>query len=136
MDYIESGQAEGATLHLGGKQHGTEGYFIQPTIFTSCKPNMRIVQEEIFGPVAVVVKFTTEEGLFFLPCSHSRRPLHIVTEVIEQANNTTYGLACSVFTKDIDRAMRVAGSIEAGTAWVSGKYYFRVSSDQGVGKLQ
>ncbi|KAG1747147.1 putative 1-pyrroline-5-carboxylate dehydrogenase [Suillus paluster] len=101
MDYIKSGQAEGATLHLGGKRHGTEGYFIQPTIFTGCKPNMKIVKEEIFGPVAAVMKFATEE------------------EVIEQANNTTYGLACSVFTKDIDRAMRVASNIEAGTAWVN-----------------
>ncbi|KAG0705724.1 putative 1-pyrroline-5-carboxylate dehydrogenase [Suillus ampliporus] len=101
MGYIKSGEAEGATLHLGGKRHGTEGYFIQPTIFTGCKPNMKIVKEEIFGPVATVMKFTTEE------------------EVIEQANNTTYGLACSVFTKDIDRAMRVASNIEAGTAWVN-----------------
>jgi len=129
MDYIKSGQAEGATLHLGGKQHGTEGYFLQSTIFTNCKPHMKIVQEEIFGPVAVVIKFTTEEGLFIL---HARIYLGRFTlskEVIEQANNTTYGLACSVFTKDIDRAMRVAGSIEAGTAWASGKYCFRVLSD-------
>jgi len=101
MGYIRSGQEEGATLHSGGKQHGTEGYFIQPAIFTDCKPNMRIVQEEIFGPVASVIKFTTEE------------------EVMEQANNSTYGLACSVFTKDIDRAMRVVSDIEAGTAWVN-----------------
>lgn len=62
---------------------------------------MKIVQEEIFGPVAAIMKFSAEE------------------EVIEQANNTTYGLACSVFTKDIDRAMRVASNIEAGTAWVN-----------------
>lgn len=64
MGYIRSGQEEGATLHFGGKQHGTEGYFIQPTIFTNCKPNMKIMQEEIFGPVASVIKFTTEEGSF------------------------------------------------------------------------
>lgn len=101
MGYVKSGQAEGATLHLGGKRHGTEGYFIQPTVFTDCTPNMKIVQEEIFGPVAAIMKFSAEE------------------EVIEQANNTPYGLACSVFTKDIDRAMRVASSIEAGTAWVN-----------------
>jgi aldehyde dehydrogenase (NAD+) len=101
MDYIKSGQAEGATLRLGGKRHGAEGYFIQPTVFTDCTPNMKIVQEEIFGPVAAIMKFSAEE------------------EVIEQANNTTYGLACSVYTKDIDRAMRVASNIEAGTAWVN-----------------
>jgi len=69
MDYIKSGQAEGATLHFGGKQHGTEGYFIQPTIFTNCTPNMKIVREEIFGPVAAVMRFTTEEGSF-LSYSH------------------------------------------------------------------
>src|SRR6201999_519431 len=51
MGYIESGKQQGATLHLGGKRHGTEGYFIEPTIFTDIKPDMKIVQEEIFGPV-------------------------------------------------------------------------------------
>ncbi|KAG2110925.1 putative 1-pyrroline-5-carboxylate dehydrogenase [Suillus discolor] len=101
MGYIKSGQEDGATLRLGGERHGTEGYFIQPTVFTECTPNMKIVQEEIFGPVAAIMKFSAEE------------------EVIEQANNTTYGLACSVYTKDIDRAMRVASNIEAGTAWVN-----------------
>ncbi|KAG1750725.1 putative 1-pyrroline-5-carboxylate dehydrogenase [Suillus lakei] len=118
MDYIKSGQAEGATLHFGGKRHGTEGYFIQPTIFTDCTPNMKIVQEEIFGPVAAIMKFSAEEGslIFHVPVNNS---FHGVKEVIEQANNTTYGLACSVFTKDIDRAMRVASNIEAGTAWVN-----------------
>jgi aldehyde dehydrogenase (NAD+) len=118
MDYIKFGQAEGATLRLGGKRHGAEGYFIQPTVFTDCTPNMKIVQEEIFGPVAAIMKFSAEEGslIFHVPVNCS---FHGVKEVIEQANNTTYGLACSVFTKDIDRAMRVASSIEAGTAWVS-----------------
>ncbi|KAG2366983.1 putative 1-pyrroline-5-carboxylate dehydrogenase [Suillus spraguei] len=101
MGYIKSGKEDGATVHVGGERHGHEGYFIQPTIFTECKPNMRIVQEEIFGPVAAVIKFTTEE------------------EAIEQANDTLYGLACSVFTRDIDRAIRVAHSIEAGTAWIN-----------------
>jgi len=101
MGYIKSGKEEGATVHIGGERHGNEGYFIQPTIFTECKPNMKIVQEEIFGPVAAIIKFATEE------------------EAIEQANNTVYGLACSVFTRDIDRAIRVAHSIEAGTAWIN-----------------
>lgn len=101
MGYIKSGKEEGATVHIGGERHGNEGYFIQPTIFTECKSNMKIVQEEIFGPVAAIIKFATEE------------------EAIEQANNTVYGLACSVFTRDIDRAIRVAHSIEAGTAWIN-----------------
>jgi len=66
MGYIKSGKEDGATLHVGGERHGDQGYFIQPTIFTECKPTMKIVQEEIFGPVAAVMKFTTEEGKHIL----------------------------------------------------------------------
>lgn len=62
MGYIESGRKEGATVHTGGDRAGTEGYFINPTIFTNVKPEMKIVQEEIFGPVGVVIKFDDEEG--------------------------------------------------------------------------
>jgi aldehyde dehydrogenase (NAD+) len=62
MGYIEAGKKQGATVHLGGERHGQEGYFIQPTLFTECKPEMTIVQEEIFGPVAAIIKFKTEEG--------------------------------------------------------------------------
>jgi aldehyde dehydrogenase (NAD+) len=62
MGYIESGKKEGATVHLGGSRLGTEGYFVKPTIFTNCKPDMKIMQEEIFGPVAAIIKFKTEEG--------------------------------------------------------------------------
>jgi aldehyde dehydrogenase (NAD+) len=101
MGYITSGKNDGATVHLGGKQIGQVGYFIEPTIFTECQPDMKIVREEIFGPVACVMKFKTED------------------EVVEQANDTSYGLAASVFTKDIDRAIRVAHALEAGTAWIN-----------------
>ncbi|KAG2140396.1 putative 1-pyrroline-5-carboxylate dehydrogenase [Suillus cothurnatus] len=101
MGYIKSGKEDGATVHIGGERHGNEGYFIQPTIFTECKSNMKIVQEEIFGPVAAVVKFTTEE------------------EAIEQANNTLYWSCLLCLHQDIDRAIRVAHSIEAGTAWIN-----------------
>ena len=62
MGYIDSGKADGATVHLGGGRAGTEGYFIQPTIFTDVKSEMKIVREEIFGPVGVVIKFKDEEG--------------------------------------------------------------------------
>lgn len=62
MGYIQSGKQEGAKVHVGGNQHGNEGYFIQPTIFTECKPDMKIIKEEIFGPVAAVIKFKDEEG--------------------------------------------------------------------------
>ncbi|GLB42996.1 putative aldehyde dehydrogenase family protein [Lyophyllum shimeji] len=101
MSYIESGKSDGANVHVGGVRHGNEGYFVQPTIFTDVKPEMKIMREEIFGPVAAVVKFQTEE------------------EVIEAANNTTYGLACNVFSQNASRALRVAHQIEAGTAWVN-----------------
>jgi aldehyde dehydrogenase (NAD+) len=75
MSYIESGKEEGAKVHIGGERHGEEGYFIQPTIFTHTNPNMRIVKEEIFGPVGVVIKF------------------HDLEDIVRQANDTIYGLA-------------------------------------------
>jgi aldehyde dehydrogenase (NAD+) len=66
MGYIDSGKKDGATVVTGGDRHGTEGYFINPTIFTDVKPDMKIVQEEIFGPVGVVVKFENAEGALHL----------------------------------------------------------------------
>jgi aldehyde dehydrogenase (NAD+) len=101
MDFIDSGKSEGATVHLGGDRNGTEGYFINPTIFTNTKPNMRIVQEEIFGPVGVVIKFEDED------------------DVIRQANDTVYGLAAAVFSQNINRALTTAHRLKAGTAWVN-----------------
>jgi aldehyde dehydrogenase (NAD+) len=62
MSYIEAGKQDGATLLTGGKRHGNEGYFVTPTIFTDCKAGMKIVEEEIFGPVGALIKFKTEEG--------------------------------------------------------------------------
>src|ERR1700691_915484 len=100
MGYIQSGKTEGATCHLGGERHGTECFFIQPTIFTNCKPNMRIVREEIFGPVGVIIKFDDDE------------------DVIRQANDTTYGLASAIFSQNINRALKTAHKLQAGTAWV------------------
>ncbi|KAL5478608.1 hypothetical protein ACEPAI_2793 [Sanghuangporus weigelae] len=101
MGYIDSGKKDGATLHLGGARFGSEGYFIQPTIFTDTRPEMKIVREEIFGPVGVIIKFHDED------------------DVIRQANDTHYGLAASVFSKHIDRALRVAHRLHAGTAWIN-----------------
>lgn len=101
MSYIESGKQQGATLHLGGNRHGTEGYFIEPTIFTDIKPEMKIVQEEIFGPVGVVAKFEKED------------------DIIAMANDTVYGLAAAVFSRDITRAIESAHRIKAGTVWVN-----------------
>jgi len=69
MGYIDSGKQDGATVHMGGDRHGTEGYFINPTIFTDVKPEMKIVKEEIFGPVGVIIKFENAEGTQFAPFS-------------------------------------------------------------------
>ena len=101
MGYIESGKGDGAKVLTGGGRLSDSGYFVQPTIFTDAKPSMKIVQEEIFGPVAVVVKFKTEE------------------EALKMANDTTYGLGANVFTTNISRATRLAASIESGSVWVN-----------------
>ena len=100
MGYIDSGKSAGATVHLGGERHGDEGFFIKPTIFTDVQPDMKIVKEEIFGPVAAIIKFKDE------------------AEVVEMANNTTYGLAAHIFTQNVNRAIRMAHAVEAGSAWV------------------
>ncbi|KAF9053883.1 aldehyde dehydrogenase [Hymenopellis radicata] len=94
-------RSEGATIHIGGSRHGSEGYFIQPTLVTECKTNMKIVQEEVFGPVAAIIKFKTEE------------------EVIEMANDTVYGLSAAVFTENSSRAIRVAHALESGQTFVN-----------------
>jgi len=106
MSYIESGRKEGATVVLGGARHGSEGFFIQPTLFADVKPDMRIVKEEIFGPVGVLCKFKDED------------------DAVRQANNSIYGLASSVFTKDINRAINTANRLEAGTVWINTAHSF------------
>ncbi len=63
LRYIESGKSDGAKIHIGGERHGNQGYFIKPTIFVDVKHDMKIMQEEIFGPVCSIVKFKTEEGM-------------------------------------------------------------------------
>lgn len=101
MNYIKSGKEDGATVEIGGERHGDKGYFIQPTIFSNVKPEMKIVQEEIFGPVCSISKFKTEE------------------EVIKLGNGTTYGLAAAVHTKDVNTSIRVSNALKAGTVWVN-----------------
>ena len=101
LGYIESGKAAGAKVLTGGSRKGDKGYFIEPTVFTEATPDMKIVREEIFGPVTAVIKFKTEE------------------EAIEHANNTDYGLSCQVFSQNISRAIRVAHALVAGQALVS-----------------
>ncbi len=105
LSYIQSGIDEGAKLVCGGKRitdgDMKKGYFVEPTIFADCTSKMKIVQEEIFGPVLAVQKFKDEK------------------EAIEVANDTVFGLAGGVFTNDISRAMRVAKGIRAGNIWVN-----------------
>jgi len=85
----------------GGGRFGDKGYFVQPTVFGDVKDNMRIAREEIFGPVQQIIKFKTMD------------------EVIPRANDTNYGLAAAVFTKDIDKAITMSNSLQAGTVWVN-----------------
>lgn len=101
LELIESGKKEGAKLECGGARHGSKGFFIQPTVFSGVKDGMRIAKEEIFGPVQQIIKFSD------------------IDEVIERANNTAYGLAAAVFTKDIDKATTISHSLQAGTVWVN-----------------
>lgn len=101
MGYIDCGKSEGACLRAGGERWGDKGYFIQPTVFSNVTDEMKISQEEIFGPVQVIQKFKT------------------IDEVIERANRNPYGLAAAVFTQNIDNALYLSNSIRAGTVWVN-----------------
>jgi betaine-aldehyde dehydrogenase len=102
---VQSGLEEGAELLVGGKRlsgPGHEGgYFIEPTIFVNTRPDMRIVREEIFGPVLAVQLFDTEE------------------EAVRLANDTVYGLAGAVFTQDMGKALRVLKKLRAGITWAN-----------------
>ncbi|UVK56493.1 aldehyde dehydrogenase family protein [Mesorhizobium sp. AR02] len=101
LDYIEIGRNEGATLVTGGSRHGDVGYFVKPTVFADVEHQMRISQEEIFGPVATVIKFTDE------------------ADALRLANGTVYSLAAGVWSSDIGRVHRFARELKAGTVWVN-----------------
>ncbi|XP_057748409.1 aldehyde dehydrogenase family 2 member C4-like isoform X1 [Arachis stenosperma] len=109
LSYIEHGKRQGATLLTGGKTLGNKGYYIQPTIFSDVKEDMLIAQDEIFGPVMALKKFKTIE------------------EAIKSANNTRYGLAAGIVTKNIDTANTMSRSIRAGTIWIN--CYFAFGDD-------
>ena len=101
MGYIESGKKEGAKLLTGGKRVGEHGYFIEPTVFADVKDDMKIAHEEIFGPVMNILKFKDMD------------------EVVERGNQTIYGLAAAVWTRDIGKAHAIANGVRAGTVWVN-----------------
>ena len=101
LGYIEQGKEEGAELIYGGKQVDRPGYFVEPTLFAAGNNELTIVQEEIFGPVLVVLKFDSDE------------------EALRMANDNIYGLAASVWTQDISRALRYSTQLEAGTVWIN-----------------
>ncbi|MYL21467.1 betaine-aldehyde dehydrogenase [Halobacillus litoralis] len=104
-NYVEIGKKEGAKLLVGGARPEDpelqDGFFYLPTIFTECTTDMRIVQEEVFGPVLTIERFQTEE------------------ESVKLANDSIYGLAGAVFTQDIDKAERIAGKLRMGTVWIN-----------------
>jgi len=101
LNYIEIGRNEGASLVTGGSRHGDVGYFVKPTVFANVEHRMRISQEEIFGPVATVIKFTDE------------------ADALRLANGTVYSLAAGVWSADIGRVHRFARELKAGTVWVN-----------------
>ena len=101
LGYIESAKQEGAKIETGGKRFGTQGFFIEPTVFSNVTDNMKIAREEIFGPCQSILKFST------------------LDEVIDRANDTNYGLAAGIVTKNINNALTFAAAVEAGSVWVN-----------------
>ncbi len=99
--YLEAGLNEGAEAVVGGKKRDGKGYFVEPTVMVKTNPQMKVVREEIFGPVVVASPFSDIE------------------QIVAEANNTEYGLAAGVWTKDISKAHRIAHRLRAGTVWIN-----------------
>jgi aldehyde dehydrogenase (NAD+) len=122
LDYVDIGQKEGASLVTGGERIGTRGYFISPAVFADVKHEMRISQEEIFGPVVSVIKFKDE------------------ADALRIANGTAYSLAAGVWSRDMGRVQRFAKRARAGTVWINTYGYTDVrlpwggERDSGLGR--
>ena len=99
--YLESGFSEGAKATAGGARQGEKGYFVKPTVLVNTNDKMKVVREEIFGPVVTAIPFKD------------------VDDLIAKANNTEYGLAAGVWTRDIKKAHRTAAALRAGTVWIN-----------------
>jgi aldehyde dehydrogenase (NAD+) len=122
LDYVDIGVKEGASLAAGGMRIGDRGYFVEPTVFADVEHEMRISQEEIFGPVVSVIRFSDE------------------ADAIRKANGTKYSLAAGVWSRDIGRVQRFAKKAKAGTVWINTYGYTDVrlpwggSRDSGFGR--
>ena len=99
--FLESGVSEGATTLTGGGRCGDNGYFVEPTVITNTRPDMKIVREEIFGPVVVA------------------EPFRSLDEIAKEANNSVYGLGAGIWTRDISKAHALAKKLRAGTVWIN-----------------
>ncbi len=99
--YLESGKSDGATALAGGGRFGDRGYFVEPTVLTNTRPDMKVVREEIFGPVLVASPFTN------------------LDEIAGVANDSEYGLGAGIWTRDISKAHALAKKIRAGTVWIN-----------------
>jgi len=99
--FLESGRADGATAVTGGGRFGDKGYFVEPTVLTNTTPDMKVVREEIFGPVVVAAPFSD------------------LDEIAAVANDTEYGLGAGIWTKDISKAHALAKKLRAGTVWIN-----------------
>src|SRR5271163_2352074 len=101
VGYMDSGKKEGARATTGGSREGTKGYFVKPTVLVDTTDKMKVVQEEIFGPVVTA------------------SPFNSIDEIAAKANDTVYGLAAGIWTKDIKKAHALAAKIKAGTVWIN-----------------
>ena len=99
--FLESGEAEGATDLAGGGRFGDRGYFVEPTVLTNTRPDMKVVREEIFGPVLVAAPFSD------------------LDQIAAVANDSEFGLGAGIWTKDISKAHALAKKLRAGTVWIN-----------------